>query len=82
MGVSVELFNVGSWLTHGDFALETQVDFLVVVEHRLIPVRVGSEWARLRRRGLSSIRAPACQETSHVGNAGVGVCYCSVSALL
>ena len=42
--------------------------------------------------GVSSIWAPACQETSHVGNAGVGVvslkgalhffalfCYCSVS---
>ena len=32
-----------------------------------------SEWARFRGKGLSSVWAPACQETSHVGNAGVGV---------
>ena len=36
LGVSVELFNVGGWLTHGDFALEAGADFLAVVEHRLI----------------------------------------------
>ena len=67
LGVSVELFKVGGWLTHGDF------DFLAVVEHRLIPARVRCEWARLRGKGLSSFWSPACQETSHVGNAGVGV---------
>ena len=57
---------------HGDFALEAGVDFLAVVEHKLIPARVRSEWASLRRRGLGFIWAPACQETSHVGSAGVG----------
>ena len=72
MGVSVELFNVGGWLTHGDFALEAGADFLAVVEHNLIPARVRGEWSRLRRSGVSSIWAPACQDTSHVGNAGVG----------
>ena len=49
---AVEVFNVGGWLTHGDLALEAQVDFLAVVEH---------------------IWAPAWQDSSHVGNAGVGV---------
>ena len=44
----VEVLNVGRWLTHGDFALDAEVDFLAVVEHRLIPARVRSEWARLR----------------------------------
>ena len=39
----------------------------------MIPVRVRSEWSRLRGKGLSSIWAPASQESSHVGNAGVGV---------
>ena len=39
--VSVELFDVGGWLTRGDFALEAGVDYLAVVEHRLIPARVG-----------------------------------------
>ena len=73
LGVSFELFNVGGWLTHGDFALESSADFLAVVEHRLIPARVRGDWSRLRRSGVSSIWAPACQETSHVGNAGVGV---------
>ena len=31
------------------------------------------EWSRSRRGGVSSIWAPACQDNSHVGNAGVGV---------
>ena len=67
---AVEVFNVGSWLTDGDKALEAGVDFLSVVEHRLIPAWVRSTWAR---KGLASIWAPACQVSSHVGNAGVGV---------
>ena len=72
------LFNVrvllhdGRWLTHGDLALEAGVDFLAVAEHRLIPARVRSEWSRLRKKGLASIWAPASQDSSHVGNAGVG----------
>ena len=69
----LEVFNVGGWLTHGDLALEAGVDFLVVAEHRLIPARVRSEWDRLRRKGLASVWAPTCQDSSHVGNAGVGV---------
>ena len=40
--------------------LEAQVDFVAVVEHRLIPAWVRSEW----------VWAPASQESSHVGNAG------------
>ena len=67
----LRFFNVGSWLTHCDFALEARVDFLAVVEHRLIPARARSECNRLRRKGLASIWAPACQDSSHVGNAGV-----------
>ena len=39
----------------------------------MIPARVRSEWSRLKGKGLSSIWAPASQESSHVGNAGVGV---------
>ena len=71
--VSVEVFNVGSWLTHGDLAMEVDVDFLAVDEHRWILARVGSEWARLKRKSVASVWAPASQESSHVGNAGVGV---------
>ena len=33
---------MGCWLTHGDLALEAKIDFLAVVEHRLIPARVVS----------------------------------------
>ena len=69
----LEVHNVGGWLTHGDLALSAGVDFLAVAEHRLIPARVRSEWSRLRGKGLSSIGAPASQDSSHVGNAGVGV---------
>ena len=56
-----------------DLALEAGVDFLAVAEHGLIPARVRSEWARLRRKGVASIWAPASQDSSYVGNAGVGV---------
>ena len=59
---------LGSWLTHGDLPLEAKVDFFAVVEHRLIPARVRSEWDRLRRKGLASVWAPASQDTSHVGH--------------
>ena len=72
-GCWVEIFNVGVWLTHGDFALGKGFDFLAVVEHRVIPARVRSERSRLWGKGLASIWAPACQDSSHVGNAGVGV---------
>ena len=71
--LGVEILNVGGWLTHGDLPLDARVDFLAVVEHRLIPARVRSEWSRLRSKGMSSIWAPASQVSSHVGNAGVGV---------
>ena len=53
--------------------MEVGVDFLAVGEHRLIPARVRGEWSRLRKKGLASVSAPASQDSSHVGNAGVGV---------
>ena len=71
--LAVEVFNCGGWLTHGDLVLEALVDFIAVVEHRSIPARVRSEWARLRAEGCASVWAPASQEASHVGHAGVGV---------
>ena len=71
--LSLDALNIGGWLTHGDTALDTSADFLAVSEHRLIPARVRSEWAELRRKGIHSVWAPASQEGSHVGHAGVGV---------
>ena len=65
----VEVFNVGGWLTHGDLVLDAEVDFLAIVEHRLIPATVRGE----RRKGLATVWAPASQDTSHVCHAGVGV---------
>ena len=53
---SVEVFNVEGWLSHGDFALEVDVDFMVVEEHRLIPAWVRSEWFRLRTKDLALLR--------------------------
>ena len=49
----LEVFNVGEGaeVAHGHLALDAQVDFLAVVEHRLIPARVRSEWARLKEKG-------------------------------
>ena len=73
VGLGVEVFNISGWLTNGDLALDTDVDFLAVVEHRLVPARARSECRRLRGKGISSIWSPASQEFSPVGNAGVGV---------
>ena len=39
----------------------------------LLLLRVRGEWARLRAEGCASVWAPASQESSHVGHAGVGV---------
>ena len=47
--------------------------FLAVAEHRSIPARLSSEWARLKAKGLASLWAPASQDSSHVGGAGVRV---------
>ena len=68
--LGIEVFNVGGWLTHGDYALDTAADLLVICEHRLIPARVRSERASLRSAGFHSVWAPASQEGSHVGHAG------------
>ena len=69
----LEVLNVGRWLTHGDLALSGSVDFLADVAHRLTPARVRSEWIRLKGKGIASARAPASQDSCHVGQAGVGV---------
>ena len=69
----VETLFIGSGvLSCGIFGLVAP-DILGLNPWVLIPVGVRCEWARLRSRGLRYIWAPACQETSHVGNAGVGV---------
>ena len=60
-------------MTHGDLALEVEVDYLAVVEHKLVLAGVRNEWALLKAKGIASIWAPASQDSSHVGNAGVGV---------
>ena len=39
----------------------------------MIPARVRSEWSGPRKKGFSSIWAPASQDSCHVGNASVGV---------
>ena len=72
-GLGVEVFNISGWLTNGDFALEAEVDFLAVVEHRLVPARARSECRRLRGQGISSVWSPASQDFSPVGNAGVAL---------
>ena len=66
-------FNVGGFLTHGDFVLNTDADFIAVVEHRLVPARARSEGERLLQAGVRSVWAPASLEGGHVGHAGVGV---------
>ena len=41
--LDVEVFNVGGFLAHVDHVLDTDADFLAVVEHRLVPARARSE---------------------------------------
>ena len=72
-GISLEAFNVGGWLTHGDLVFGSKADFLAVSEHRLIPARVRGAWAELRRKGIHSVWSPASQVGSQVGHAGVGI---------
>ena len=69
--LDVEVFNVGAFLTDGDYALDTDADVLAVLEHRL--VRARSEGKRLLQAGARSVWAPASLEGGHVGHAGVGV---------
>ena len=71
--VTVEVFNVGGWLAHGDYACSVDVDFLGVVDQRLITAKVRHEWSRLRKDGVHSVWSPASQKHSHVGQAGCGV---------
>ena len=72
-GLGVKLINVGGWLANCDKVLETKADFLVVTEHRLVPARTRSESKRLKAAGFYSLWTPACQESAHVGHAGVGL---------
>ena len=65
--------NIGSWLTYGDFALDSCAQFLAVAEHRLIPARVRSVRHQLRVAGFRSVWDPACQDLVAGGHAGVGV---------
>ena len=55
------------------YALNTNVDFIAVVEHRVVPARAGSEGKRLLQAGTRSVWAPASLEGRRVGHAGVGV---------
>ena len=71
--LDVEVFNVGGFLTHGVFVLDTDADFVAVVEHRLVPARARSEGKMLLHAGVRSVWAPASLEGWHVGHAGVGV---------
>ena len=50
-----------------------KVDYLAVVEHRLIPAGARNEWVMLKAKGIASIWAPVFPDSSHVGNSGVGV---------
>ena len=62
--LDVEVFNVGGFLTHGDYVLNTDADFIAVVEHRLVPARARSEGKRLHQACARSVWA--------LGHAGCG----------
>ena len=70
--LSVELINVGGWLTCGDLALDSCARFRAVAKHRLIPSRARAVH-QLGRAGRQSVCSPACQDQVAGGHAGVGV---------
>ena len=55
--LTLRFFNVGGFLTHGDYVLDTDADFVAVVEHRLVPARARSEGKRLLRAGARFVWA-------------------------
>ena len=69
--LSIELFNIGGWLTYGDLALHSCAQFLAVAEHRVIPSKVLSICHLLRKAGYQSVWSPACQDQVAGGHAGV-----------
>ena len=69
----LRFFYVGGFLTHGDYVLDTDADFVAIVEHRLVPARARSEGKKLLHAGVRSVWALASLEEGHVGHAGVGV---------
>ena len=71
--LDVEVLNVGGFLTHGDYVLDADADFVAVVEHRLVSARARSEGKRLLLAGVRSVWPPAGLDGGHVGHAGVGV---------
>ena len=71
--LSIEIVNVGGWLTHGDLALDSRAQFLAVAEHRLIPSRARSVCHQLRKAGHQSVWSLACQDQLAGAHAGVGV---------
>ena len=60
--LDVEVFNDGGFLSHGDYVLNTDADFIAVVEHRLVPARARSEGKRLLQAGVRSVWAPSSLE--------------------
>ena len=71
--LSVEFVNVGDWLTNGDVPLDSGAQFRAMTEHRSTPARARSIGHQLRKAGLQSVWAPACQVHVPAGHAGCGV---------
>ena len=61
------------WLTVGDVAFDFDSGFLLITETRLIPARSRNECAKVRRKKMTSTWSLACQDTSHVDAAGIGL---------
>ena len=68
-GFRLEALNVGGWLTHWDFALETSLDLLAVSEHRQNLLGCGMSGLVCGKR-VSTLSGHFSQEGSHVGHAG------------
>ena len=73
-GLEIELINVGGWLANCDEVFETRADFLSqLLSTGWFLLGLGMKSKRLRTAGFPSLWTPACQESAHVGHAGVGL---------
>ena len=62
----MRVLNVDGRLTHGDFALATELEYSALAEHLLIPARARNEWSRLRTNRIAWVWGSS-QDSLHVG---------------
>ena len=71
--IGIKFLNVVGWLAEGDLALESQAHFVAVAEHRLVLAGARNVTTQIRKSGISSVWALACQNATPGRHAEVRV---------